>query len=191
MQPRGQLLRETWNPGYVGLTRGDDDGAGFPTEPVGLDAVAKRRGPHRQHRGAGLDRCARRSRIVGEITGELGRSHIAVGIVAMVRPAGKPGHPVRRQQSQRIPPLAAPALGNLPALQHGMLDAVLHEAMTHRQSGLAGADDDDWNVVHGLLPGLNSPATASPFREMRRRRELRVTQTSTSIVTGTCPVRMS
>jgi hypothetical protein len=103
-----------------------------------------------------------------------------------------------RQQSQRIPPLAAPALGDPPALQHDVLDAALREAVAHRQSSLAGADDGDWDVIHGLFPELRSPAVAAPMASRTSSQEdttagnvCEIAQTSISIVTGTCPVRMS
>jgi hypothetical protein len=33
--------------------------------------------------------------------------------------------------------------------------------VAHRQSGLAGADDDDWDAMHGLFPELRLPAVAA------------------------------
>jgi hypothetical protein len=44
-----------------------------------------------------------------------------------------------------------------------VLDPALREAVAHRQSSLAGADDDDWDVMHGLFPELGSPAVAAPM----------------------------
>lgn len=37
--------------------------------------------------------------------------------------------------------------------KHDVIDAPPSEAVTHGQPGLAGADDDGRDVMHGLLPG--------------------------------------
>ena len=71
-------------------------------------------------------------------------------VVAVVLESREAGHPVRRQQTQRIPALAAPTLRQLPTLEHNVLDAELGQAAAHGEPCLSGADDDRRRARHGL-----------------------------------------
>ena len=91
--------------------------------------------------------------------------HEPVGIGPGVAMARQPRHPVRREQPERIPALAPPALGDPPALEHDVRDAARREAVAHRQAGLAGADDQDIRPGHGggsLCKGRRAPAGRRP-----------------------------
>ena len=93
----------------------------------------------------------------------LGHRHEAVGIGAFVAIAGQPALPVRRQQPQRIPALAAPGVGHLAALEHDVIDRALAEAAARRQPGVPGADDDGRDAFDGAAP-LRLPARARRLR---------------------------
>ena len=78
---------------------------------------------------------------------DLGHRHEAVGVVAVVAPAGQPGLPVRREQAERVPALGPPRVRHLTALEDHVVDRALGEAATHRQPGVAGPDDDRGDVA--------------------------------------------
>ena len=82
---------------------------------------------------------------------DLGHRHVAVGIRAVVAIAGQPALPVRREQPQRVPALAAPGVRDLAALEHDVIDRALGEAAARREPGVAGADDDRRDAFDGAL----------------------------------------
>ena len=107
--------------------------------------------PDRRDRGV---RAHRRGGDLGKARDELdhlGHRHEAVGIGAFITIAGQPGLPVGRQQPQRVPALAAPGVGHLPALEHDVIDRALTEAAAGRQPGVPGSDDDRRDVFDGEL----------------------------------------
>ena len=92
---------------------------------------------------------------------DLGHRHEAVGIGAVVAIAGQAALPVRRQQPQRVPALAAPGVRHLAALEHDVIDRALAEAAARRQPGVPGADDDRRDVFDGGLRLRRRPRRAN------------------------------
>src|SRR5262249_51939823 len=78
----------------------------------------------------------------------------AVRIVALVGEAGQPALPVGREQAERIPALGTPGIGDLAALDHHVIDRAQRETPAHRQTGVAGANDNSGDLAHGtrVLP---------------------------------------
>ena len=99
---------------------------------------------HRGDRRVGPHRRRDRLRIVRDEVDDLGQRPVAVGIVALVAESRQPALPVGRQQPQRIPALGAPAMGDLAALQHHVIDRALREATAHGEAGVPGTDDRPW-----------------------------------------------
>ena len=85
--------------------RRQHDRPGLPAAPVGLDVEALSARPHRAHRCAGQDGSSRGGRVSGDVVGDIGGRQEPVRVVAGVGPAGKAGHPVGGEQSQRVPAL--------------------------------------------------------------------------------------
>ena len=85
----------------------------------------------------------------------------AVGVVPVVAEAGEPALPVRCEQSQRVPALRLPRVRDLTALQQDVVDGTSGQPVAHRQTGVAGADDDRrGGACHGLPSrqgGLSEP----------------------------------
>ncbi len=134
--------------GPPGLARGDDVEAVVDAGEVDDGAVFS----HGSGRGVG---------VALEVGGDLGGGHVAVGVGAGVGPAGQAAHPVRGQQAQGVPALAAPALGDSAALEHDVVDAPVAEAAAGGEAGLAGADDDGVGDGHGrswVTRGCRGPA---------------------------------
>ena len=69
--------------------------------------------------------------------------HKAVGIVAVIRKAGKLALPVWRHQAEVIPALLPPGPGQTMAFQHNMTDVFLRQAPAHGKTGLTAANNDD------------------------------------------------
>lgn len=69
--------------------------------------------------------------------------HEAVLVRAVVAVAGQPGHPIGREQPERIPTFGAPRLRHLSPLDDDVLDAPAGEGVAHRQARLTRSDDRD------------------------------------------------
>src|SRR5690349_17428222 len=110
---------------------GDDNATASPRAALAFDAIAAGNAPHRKDRATRDDRRAGILRITLEERQQLAARHEPVGIVAAVPPPRQPVHPVWRQQPERIPALAAPALRHVAALQDKVLDAERAEAIAH------------------------------------------------------------
>ena len=83
-----------------------------------------------------------RFRVAGDEVDDLGQRPIAVRVVAVVAEPRQPALPVGSQQTQQVPSLGAPAMGDFAALQQDMVDRTLREAAAHRKSRVPRADDD-------------------------------------------------
>ena len=86
-----------------------------------------------------------------QIADDLGHSHVAVRVVAVVGIAGKAALPVRREEAKRVPPLRLPGVGDLTPLEQHMVDRAVGEMLAHGKAGLAGADDDGRYVAHDTV----------------------------------------
>ena len=64
-------------------------------------------------------------RVVGDEVDDLGHRHEAVGVAAAVGVAGEAALPVRREQTERIPPLGPPRVGDLAPFEDYMVDGAL------------------------------------------------------------------
>src|SRR3954451_15857170 len=121
----------------------------MPHALVAFDPIATRHVPHGSYRGTCDDRHRGDIRVLFETGDKLPLRHEAVDVVTLIGPAGKPGHPVRCQEAERIPTRTAPAFGQPAALGHGVVDAKPAETMAHGEPGLSGADDDHVGLPHG------------------------------------------
>jgi hypothetical protein len=104
----------------------------------------------RRDRDLGPHGCGRRHGVVVEEADHLGRSQVAVRVVAAVGEAREPGHPVGRQQAQGVPPLGAPRVGHLAAFEDDVLDRTRGEDAADGEPAVPGPDDDRGRVVHGV-----------------------------------------
>jgi hypothetical protein len=66
----------------------------------------------------------------------------AVGIVSLIFVAGQLDGPVGKLKMERVPAFTDPALTHSSPLDNHMFDTALTEKITHRQAGVASADDD-------------------------------------------------
>ena len=96
-----------------------------------------------------VDRCGEGAGVVGQVAGELGRGHVAVGVWTLVAPAGEPRGPVGGQEPERLPPMAPPALGDTAPLEHDVVDVGVGQAAARGETGLAGADHEGVGGGHG------------------------------------------
>ena len=150
--------------GHVGLVApagGDHDVGGPPgrvrgrhDEPlVGRRERRRRRcAPRRGVEGGG---------VVGEVGDQLGGGHEAVGVGALVRPAGQAAGPVGGQEAEGLPAVAPPPLGQAAALEHDVVDGGVGEAAAHGEAGLAGADDEGVDGRHRCAPGADGVVAAA------------------------------
>jgi hypothetical protein len=81
--------------------------------------------------------------------------------------------PRRSVRHQGIPPARAPTLGDPVALHNQVWDALQAEMFAHRDTGLAGADDENLDLVvrhhnlHQTLTGLSSLGASFVPRAMK------------------------
>ena len=110
-----------------------------PHQEAGTIRAGRDRGhPHPlAHRGA------ERAGVGLQVGHDLVLAHEAVGIVARVGEAWQLERPVRTDQAQRVPSLAAPALGDASLLEHDVRAALLGQVVAHGEPGLPTANDDD------------------------------------------------
>ena len=147
LQRSGERRRDRGDAGLAGPARGRDDGGAAPFAALdGPDREAVRGAPDRSDRHALHERWRGLLAVALEEGDGLGGGHVPVGRVARVAATGQVGHPVRRQQPQRVPPLGPPRVARPPALEHDVVDAGPGEVPTHGQTRGAGAHDDDGDV---------------------------------------------
>ncbi len=155
-----QPLGHAGDEGSIAPAGGDDD-VGAPPRAGGRVHVEGVAGAaHRLDRHAVLDRGAERVGVPVEVAGEVGGGREAVLVGAGRAGAREDVEPVRGQQPQRVPRLAAPARPDLVALQHHVVVVGGGEVVTQRQPGLAGADHDGVDVRHGVPLRLVSGRSA-------------------------------
>ena len=134
----------------VASPRGNDDGARMPLPQIGHDAVPASIPLHGLNVCAVHDGRADVSGVTGEIAGEFCCRHEGLRIGQM-RQAGQRAARIRRQEVQRIPSFAEPALTGAAALEHDVLDAQRGKTVAHDETGLACADDDHVRLGHAVL----------------------------------------
>ena len=105
--------------------------------------------------------------------------HEAIGIVAGVLPTRETGHPVRREELQRLPTFGSPALADAPALQQHVVAACVREQVADSEAGLAGAHDDRVGALHGRLLETRAAGLRPGRAAVRGQTDV------TSIATGT------
>src|SRR4029453_952909 len=116
------------------------------------------------HCRVGQDRCLRRDGVALQECDQVWDGHEVIRGMAVVLESRKAGHPVRRQQMQRIPAVAAPTLRQLPTLEHDVLDAELGQAAAHRETCLSAADDDRRRTRHGAFQRVSMlTSTGTPL----------------------------
>ena len=84
-----------------------------------------------------------------QVSDQLARAQVAIGIGSGVAPGRQPGHPVRGEQVQGIPPLATPALGYPTPIEDDMITCGVGEQPAHGQAGMPGANHEGVNAGHG------------------------------------------
>jgi hypothetical protein len=117
--------------------------------------VAARLNPEKRARplhsgdGRGLfDWRRERRRVTFEEGNQLRHRHVAVGLRSVVSETGKPGLPVRCQESQGIPPFRPPSLGHAATLEDDVLHRSIGQAATHCEPCLSAADDESVDTMH-------------------------------------------
>ncbi len=80
-----------------------------------------------------------------------------------IREVRQSGLPVWREQAERLPPLAAPALGDLAALEYDVADAAVDQAATQCESCLTGADHDGFDLPHHTHRTATAISTGTPL----------------------------
>jgi hypothetical protein len=120
----------------------------FPVTAVGPNAEAA---PGARDRGDGrplAERSAERPRVALKRRHELRSRRIRIRVHRRVV-VRQPVRPVRREQRERIPALAAPALADTAALEHDVVVPGFREEAAEGKPSLAAADDDRVDRVHG------------------------------------------
>jgi hypothetical protein len=123
------------------VARRDDDVACPPFTAIRADPETTGVSLDRGHGRALAHRRAERPRVSLQPRDEFGARGIPGRIVrhlAVRQPVG----PVGREQRERVPPLAAPALADPAALEHHVVVTRLGEQAAEREPRLTGADDD-------------------------------------------------
>jgi hypothetical protein len=142
LNARRRRLGERWDRRLIAGSASNHHRARLDLALAGRDPVAVLHAPHRGHVRPGANRRAGvRSESPDEL-GDLGRCHVAVGIVAFIGDARQPALPVRGQQPQGVPALAPPGVRQLAALEHDMVDRPLTEEVAGGKAGMTGADDN-------------------------------------------------
>ena len=189
---RRQGVRRRRHGGPVAPAGGDDDVGGQPRRPVGDDLELVVPLAQQVHGRVLLDGCAERLGVPGEMAVERGGGREPVGVGAAVGLARQGVHPVGRQQVQRVPGVAAPALPDPAAFQHDVVAPAVGEAPAGGQACLAGADDDGVGDAHRCSRRCGVPAGPAAWRERAARRDVVTCRqpASTSMDTGTPFVTM-
>ena len=86
--------------------------------------------------------------LVGRHVDDLRQRPITIRVVARVGKSRQPALPVGREQTQRVPTLAAPALGDFATFEQNVVDRTLAEAAAHGKSRMPSADDDGGDSVN-------------------------------------------
>jgi hypothetical protein len=144
---------------------GDDDLVGLHAAPVQFDAVAGAGAGAVQpaHAATELDR-----KVAG-VVGEVGDDLVARGVVVRIAGKGLAGEAVvarRREEPQRVPPLAPRGRGGIGGLEDDEVAVLVGEVAADGETGLTAADDDDLAVggAHGIwtsVMGLAVDRTAT------------------------------
>jgi hypothetical protein len=87
-------------------------------------------------------------RVPLEVGDDLVAGHEAVGIGARVLPCREPNGPVRRDETEAVPPIA-PRLADPAALQDDVVDPQARELMADRKAGGPAPHHQDVDVLHG------------------------------------------
>ena len=90
----------------------------------------------------GSHRSGDRLRIGRDEVDDLRHRPVAIGIVAVIAKARQPALPIGSEQTQRVPSLGAPGMGDFATLQQDMVDRTLREAAAHGKSRVPRANDD-------------------------------------------------
>lgn len=138
----GHLGGQGGNVGEIEATTGDGNGRCCPHPPVCDHLPALVIGSQRGDSGVRLDGCAHLAGITIDELDHVGHGHEAVRIPPVVHQPRKTALPVRGEQTQRIPPLGAPGVGHLAALDDNVVDRATAEEVACRQPGVTRANDD-------------------------------------------------
>ena len=152
-----QVLSEGRNERSLQRSGGNDDPSRCVRPFLGphQEAGPVQAGRDRGHSNSLAHWGAERAGVGLQVGSHLVLAHEAVGIVARVGEAWQIERPVRTNQPQRVPSLAAPALGDASLLEHDVRPALLGQAGAYGETGLATTNDDDpgrlgthWAVRH-------------------------------------------
>ena len=134
--------------GDVAGPRREHDRRSPPRPLIGVDDIAVRRRPHRRDSRSALNGRRHHPGVALDERDDLGHRHVPVRVFAVVGQSGQPALPVGREQPQRVPALRLPRVRDVAALEHDVVDRSCGELPAHRQTGVAGADDDRRCVGH-------------------------------------------
>ena len=184
---RGQGARRRRHGGPVAPAGGDDDVGGQPGRPVGADLEPVVPLAQQAHGRVLLDGRVERVGVPGEVPAERGRGPEPVRVGAAVGLARQGVHPVRGQQVQRVPGVAAPALPDPATLEHDVVTPAVGQAAAGGQAGLARADDDGVGDAHRCSRRCEVLAGPAAQRDRPTRRDAVTCRqpASTSMDTGT------
>src|SRR6185295_3305906 len=118
-------------------------GAAAPLALIRHDAKALAILAHGTHRGRRAHGRADEPGVARDEADHLRHRHEAIGISALVAVVRQPALPVGREQSQRVPALVPPGVGDFAALEHHVFNGVRRKEPAHRQPRVTGANDDD------------------------------------------------
>jgi hypothetical protein len=146
--------REARHARDVARARGDDDGAAPPLTAVGAQEISRTFTTHRDDGGVRAHRRRDRFRVASDEIDNLRERAVAVRVVADVAKPRQPALPIGREQTQRVPSLAAPALRGFAALEENVVDRTLREAAAHRKACVPRTYDNGGDGRHGAGPHL-------------------------------------
>ena len=138
-------VSEARYPRDIARTRGEHDGSAPPIAPVRAHDISRVCAAHRGDSRMGSHRSRDRLRIGHDEVDDLWQRAIAIRVVAVVAEARQPALPVGSQQTQQVPSLGAPAMGDFTTFQQDMVDGTLREAAAHRKSRVPRANNDGRN----------------------------------------------
>src|SRR5690349_20266971 len=117
MDRRRQMLRQCRHERLIAMPCGDHNASTAPDTTITLDTIPTWDAPNRLDGCFGDHWSLGGGRILLKERGHFGGSHEPIRFHALVRPAWKAVHPVWRQEAERIPSFATPALGDPTALE--------------------------------------------------------------------------
>ncbi len=138
----GDRAGEGGDAGSVARSGGDDDRSAAQVAAVGAHEVAVVRRPDGRDGRPGPHRGRRRPGEPVDEVDDLGHRRVAVRVRARVAVPGQPAQPIRGEQPQRVPALAAPGVGDVAPFEHDVVDGTIGEEPAGGKARMPGPDND-------------------------------------------------